>query len=116
MAYPAKIMAIMEPNAAAAVVLPTTCAQTVPITATAKLQWLDVAVMHEKALGILASLKEPAAIEKKHVKSFFENIVQTNLSNNQQLIQGQLHVLLGAHRGRLRINTNRMFIVCFARK
>ena len=65
--------------------VPAAGAQTVTLTAAAEVQRLDVAVMHEKALGILASLKAQAAIKKKHVKSFFENIVHTNPSNDQQV-------------------------------
>ena len=59
----------MEPDAAAAAALiPTTpatpipAAPTVTLAAAAEVQRLDVAVMHEKALGILAALKQQAAI------------------------------------------------------
>ena len=72
----------MEPDAAAtptpAAELPAAelpAAVTPPTTtleAAAEVRRLDVATTHEKALGILASLKaQQAAIAKKHVVSFY---------------------------------------------
>ena len=77
----------MEPDAAALMpITPATAgAPTVTLAAVAVVQRLDVAAMREKALGILASLKAQAAIAKKHGVSFFENIVHSNPSNNQQM-------------------------------
>ena len=77
----------MEPDAAALMpITPATAgAPTVTLAAVAVVQRLDVAAMREKALGILASPKAQAAIAKKHGVSFFENIVHSNPSNNQQM-------------------------------
>ena len=52
-------LVIMEPDAAAALV-DKAIAQTVTLTAAAEVQRLDARHAHEKALGILASLKEQA--------------------------------------------------------
>ena len=74
----------MEVDAATALVSKA-IAQTVTLTAAVEVQRLDARHAHEKALGILALLKEQAPIKKKYVKSFFENIVHTNPSNDQQV-------------------------------
>ena len=56
------------------------------LAAATEVQRLDVAAMHEKALGILATLKASGvALAKKNVLSFFVDVVYTNPSNKQQM-------------------------------
>ena len=56
------------------------------LAAATEVQRLDVAAMHEKALGILATLKaSTVALAKKNVLSFFVDVVYTNPSNKQQM-------------------------------
>ena len=79
---------MMQPSPTIAT--PTTVATLTPLTdkiaAAEEARRLDVAEMHEKVRGIFATIMaSEVAFAKKHSVQFYENVVNTNPNNQQQM-------------------------------